>query len=1219
VLLLLAVCASTGLAGTTVWIGRFSASSSWFEPENWSNGVPNDSIDAVVAGTTGYVVRVEGAARCRSLTVSAPVGAQSFYASTFATKGSLTIGAGGLIYNAANNSFLSMSLDLNSMLTVNGPLRTSISPGSADASFLVLANASGASCYFESMDLNGGSALSMGGQLSRCTIRQSITTNGRVVRLDSRYVPEPAQGAVFDFFGSVGPYLTGNRFINGAWRVGPGGLELDSATLGAGSSFAAPLNPGGAIFINNVLTLLDGAQTVRNRVVFEAGSSVSLGPNSLRLLEGAETIDTLVVSGSGGFALGGSSILGGSIVRSVLELVAPSSISVTSSISLPESFTSGSGQVSFSGVGLVTFENNGVRSRVTAVAGTTLSLDRALAGDATVQGKLAIVREGTFFTVNVANWASLSVPTGRIVANSIVIGGARSLLQIGVSSFSQNPVSVVSSFQSASASEINLIPSSSFAWNSSALINLITLASETGSGSFFLSGEPRDAAVYSLVYTPSSGPWRTVSVQRTPGSPPPPIVCGENVCGLGANCRNCPACGSDPNGNTWCCDGSSAASFCFFQKDPGICAANMCPLGPPKTTTAVGTTRVGTTGTAAQTTAPAVSTTTGATTGGAITTVPVGGTTTVPVGGTTTVPVGGTTTVPVGGTTTVPVGGTTTVPVGGTTTVPVGGTTTVPVGGTTTVPVGGTTTRSSTTAPVTSASTSAASTTGAQVTTRLATTVPITLSTSALATTAQVTTAQVTTAQVTTAQVGTTTGPVTTRAATTAPATSSPVATTVPVTTTGGSGTTGAGTTGRAGTTRAGTTGPTGTTAPATVSPTVPPLNPNDIPNLPNEYPFSMPLFGGEGTLFWRNLVSNTRQNQQTGVWSVAMVFPMTRGYFGLGLPTRLGISQGHLESDMILVTIDEARNVVLSDRWSTANALPDLDTALGGRDNLLLPQGIITPAGQLYIKFRRLFVTGDRFDVNVNVTSTQRCSFAFNRDSTVLNHGRANRETQTCNFGNVTIPTPPPLPPLNYALIVAHAVLGAFGVGLFLTFGGFFYRYLWCLSIGARMWISNILFLLGGVLVIISFIIAGVMVAQRGAPHFSFDSASQGAHSILSLVVMIAVVAFLLTRFLADCALKPSRIAAAEVAESEKAQFYRLASFGGWAMLVISVLVGWPAIFLGFVDFRETFPWLWVIGGILIGVGVIFIVAEVIRCIAGPKPVQHDKDEVEMSDMAAR
>jgi hypothetical protein len=371
-----------------------------------------------------------------------------------------------------------------------------------------------------------------------------------------------------------------------------------------------------------------------------------------------------------------------------------------------------------------------------------------------------------------------------------------------------------------------------------------------------------------------------------------------------------------------------------------------------------------------------------------------------------------------------------------------------------------------------------------------------------------------------------------------------------------------------------------------------------------------MPLFGGAGMLYWNNIASAKRANSV--IWSAALVYPISQGYFGIGLPTNVTPGFGHFGSDMILAVIDPANNVVLSDRWSTSNSLPDLDTALGGEDNLIFPQGIVTPDGQLYIKFRRLFVTGDPFDTPISIVNFQRCQFAFSPFPGLLNHGRANRETQVCNFGNVSSPTSAPAVPFRNSLVVAHAVLGAFGIGLFLTFGGFLYRYLWCLSIGVRMWVSGVFFLLGGVLVIISFIIACAMVAESNAVHFSFDSPSHGAHGILALVTMIAVVAFLLIRFVADCALKPSRVSVAADLESEKAQFYRLASFGGWALLVVVVLVGWPTIFVGFVDNATTFPWLWVVGAILIFIGCVFIIAEIIRCIKGPKRPT-PSEEIEM------
>jgi hypothetical protein len=371
-----------------------------------------------------------------------------------------------------------------------------------------------------------------------------------------------------------------------------------------------------------------------------------------------------------------------------------------------------------------------------------------------------------------------------------------------------------------------------------------------------------------------------------------------------------------------------------------------------------------------------------------------------------------------------------------------------------------------------------------------------------------------------------------------------------------------------------------------------------------------MPLFEGQGTLYW-SLLSQDAANT-TSVLSAALVFPISQGYFGIGLPNNVLPGQGHINTDMIVAVIGDNRGVTLGDRYSTAEAFPSLDTSLGGVDSLMVPQGIVTPDGQLFVKFRRLYQTGDVYDNDISVTTVQPCQFAFSNASGLQYHGRGNVETVVCNFGNITERTASPSNPNPYSLVVAHAVLGAFGIGLFLTFGGFFYRYLWCLPVRVRTLFSGVLFVFGAVLTLISFIIAGVMVSQGSGDHYSFNSGSNGAHSILSLVAMIAVFAFIVLRFLADCALKPSRIEVAEDRNSEKAQFYRLGSFAGWAALVIVLLVGWPAIFLGFVDNYTTFPWLWVIGAILIFIGVVFIVAEIIRCFKGPKD-ELDEDDLDM------
>lgn len=384
-----------------------------------------------------------------------------------------------------------------------------------------------------------------------------------------------------------------------------------------------------------------------------------------------------------------------------------------------------------------------------------------------------------------------------------------------------------------------------------------------------------------------------------------------------------------------------------------------------------------------------------------------------------------------------------------------------------------------------------------------------------------------------------------------------------------------------------------------------------------------MPLFDGTGTLFW-NLDGIggplSRANASgTTTLSVALVMRQSRGWFSLGFPPDKFLPGfGHMDTDMIVAQVDGANSsvVLLSDRWSTNNTLPPLDSSLGGQDNLIFPQGIVTPAGQMYIKFRRLYSTGDKvgcgwpcvrtvglrariarqFDRVVNVTATQPCLFAFFDGSNNFSyHGRANVQLGVCNFGNVT-ERAAVVNPFPRNLVIAHGVLGALGVGLFMTVGAFWLRFF-----GAKLAIvSSVLFLLGVALIIISFIIAGVMVSQGSGIHYNFNSPSSGSHSILALVTMMCAVSFLLVRFFVDCVLRPSRARVAPT--SEKGQFYTLGQYAGYTVLALTILVGWPTIFLGFVDDKNRDPWLWVIGGILIGFAAIWLVAEVVAAIVAAR-----------------
>ena len=348
-----------------------------------------------------------------------------------------------------------------------------------------------------------------------------------------------------------------------------------------------------------------------------------------------------------------------------------------------------------------------------------------------------------------------------------------------------------------------------------------------------------------------------------------------------------------------------------------------------------------------------------------------------------------------------------------------------------------------------------------------------------------------------------------------------------------------------------------------------------------------------------------------SGILNASFFFPINQGWFGFGLPNPATFKPGqsHLNTDMLMFEI-MGSNVLATDRFSVENGLPPLDTSLGGKDNLLFgTQGVAGtstkyPQGVMFVRFLRNFVTGDPLDQSVVVLATQPCMFAFSDLPGLSSHGRQ-FEFQTCNFGNVGINNERNF---ELSLIVAHGVLGSLGLGLFVTFGAFLYRYLFCVPDKTLSMLSNIMFVFGGLLVLISFIIAVAMVSNAQVVHFSFDSASMGAHAITSLVATLGIFVFLVLRLLLDCVWSKSKD---DESEGDSSQMYKLGAYAGWAILFLTVIVGWACILLGFVDERLTDPWLWVIGGIIIGIAVIFALAEIIRCVI--KPADEDEPNVEM------
>lgn len=349
-----------------------------------------------------------------------------------------------------------------------------------------------------------------------------------------------------------------------------------------------------------------------------------------------------------------------------------------------------------------------------------------------------------------------------------------------------------------------------------------------------------------------------------------------------------------------------------------------------------------------------------------------------------------------------------------------------------------------------------------------------------------------------------------------------------------------------------------------------------------------------------------------------AFVNNQTGGWFGFGLPPATFFpGDGHVDTDMMVFSVDPLNpsRLIATDMWSFnasisgSGVVPDVDLP-DGVNNVVLQYSAVAN-GQAFAVFRRRIDTGSPWDRVFNLTSPQACLFAFNSDSVVFGyHGSKNVQIGECNWGNVTV-TPPTITPFPYSLVVAHGVIGALGVGLFLTLGVFVARYGGSSSFMGLL--KNLLFCLGVILILISFVIAGVMVSQGSGLHYSFSSPSSGSHSILSLITFMSAIFFIVVYFVTERLLSQEEPKGRASGEEDGA-LSKLGRGMWYTILAICILTGWPAIFLGFVDLQSTDPWLWVIGGILIGVAVIFLLAEILRHMFGGKQA---KDKVEVAKPA--
>merc|ERR1712065_124563 len=112
-------------------------------------------------------------------------------------------------------------------------------------------------------------------------------------------------------------------------------------------------------------------------------------------------------------------------------------------------------------------------------------------------------------------------------------------------------------------------------------------------------------------------------------------------------------------------------------------------------------------------------------------------------------------------------------------------------------------------------------------------------------------------------------------------------------------------------------------------------------------------------------------------------------------------------------------------------------------------------------------------------------------------------------------------------------------------------------MSLKPRTFFTGALFIFGFLLILISFIIAGVMVSQASGRHFSFSTPSNGAHGITSLVAFIGITVFVVMRIFVDSSLRSAKVEKLQDdPSSDTAQFYRLGSYSSWAILALTILV---------------------------------------------------------------
>eukprot|EP01004_Peranema_trichophorum_P004095 NODE_3039_length_1436_cov_48.699924_g2642_i0.p1 GENE.NODE_3039_length_1436_cov_48.699924_g2642_i0~~NODE_3039_length_1436_cov_48.699924_g2642_i0.p1 ORF type:complete len:384 (-),score=75.92 NODE_3039_length_1436_cov_48.699924_g2642_i0:227-1378(-) len=89
-------------------------------------------------------------------------------------------------------------------------------------------------------------------------------------------------------------------------------------------------------------------------------------------------------------------------------------------------------------------------------------------------------------------------------------------------------------------------------------------------------------------------------------------------------------------------------------------------------------------------------------------------------------------------------------------------------------------------------------------------------------------------------------------------------------------------------------------------------------------------------------------------------------------------IGYGMSNADVFMMSIDSNLNPTLVDRYSKAHEVPALDTSIGGKNDLILESSTVWSNGYASVTFLRKAVTGDTYDLPINVSGLTGLIWAY-------------------------------------------------------------------------------------------------------------------------------------------------------------------------------------------------------------------------------------------------